>query len=291
LDFINAESLEHAVEVLADRGGDITVLAGGTDVMVDYLRGDSDPSALLHVRPISALEGLAANGRTEIGALTTHWSLTNDAHIRSEHASLAEAAGTVGGRQTQNVGTLAGNVVNASPAADTIPPLLVANAEVSLASATGTRRLPLSEFLIDRKLTARRPDELMTTISLERPAPGTGEVYLKLGRRSSMEVAIVGLAARIAFSDEGVAGDVRLAVCSAAPTPFRASEAESLLTGTSLPDEAVAEAGRLLQSAAAPIDDARASAAYRSRVLPALLRRAVAACRDRAGSVAGEVGS
>src|ERR1044071_1501944 len=115
MDFLDPRTLSAAPAALADRGPELTLLAGGTDVMVQYLRGDISPAGLLHVRGIPELNGIEANGRTVIGAATTYWQLMSDERMRVRHPALVESAATVGGRQTQNVGTVAGNVVNASP--------------------------------------------------------------------------------------------------------------------------------------------------------------------------------
>jgi len=283
LDFVDAHDLEEAWAILDERAPETTVLAGGTDVMVQYLRGEISPSTLLHIRNLRELKGVETKERTEVGALTTHWELMTHPHLHAEHRSLAEAAATVGGRQTQNVGTIAGNVVNASPAADLLPALLVAKADVTMESCEGKRVLGVSDFVVGRKQTALRPNELVTRISLERPGPRTGEVYLKVGRRRAMEVAVVGLAARLSFADDGAVSDARIAVCSVAPKPFRASEAEAALIGSRLERPAVDDAGRLLQEAARPIDDVRATATYRRRVLAPLLGEAVRISRGRAG--------
>jgi carbon-monoxide dehydrogenase medium subunit len=283
MDFVDARELPEALATLAERGEEATVLAGGTDVMVQYLAGELAPSTLLHVRGIDALRGISSNGATRLGALTTHWQLMTSPEIGRDHAALGEAAATVGGRQTQNAGTVGGNIVNASPAADLLPPLLVANASLTLQSTSGTRELPLDGFLLGRKQTARRADELLTAVALERPGPRTGETYLKIGRRRAMEVAIVGLAARLTFDEDGTVADARLAVCSVAPTAYRASEAEASLRGTRLEKDAVTAAVQLLAASASPIDDPRATATYRRRVLAPLLERAVASCKTRAG--------
>jgi carbon-monoxide dehydrogenase medium subunit len=283
MEFIDARELGEAFTVLDERGPEATVLAGGTDVMVQYLQGEISPPTLLHIRRVSELSGIEANGRSEIGALTTHWELVSDPTIRKEHPALAEAAATVGGRQTQNVGTIAGNIVNASPAADLLPALLVADGEVVLQSSRGTRALGLSAFLLGRRQTALEGNELVTRISLERPGPRSGEVYLKVGRRRAMEVAVVGLAVRLSFAEDGVVSEARVAACSVAPTPFRAPAAEEALVGSRLDDGAVSEAGLRLQESARPIDDVRATAAYRRAVLGSLLGPAVATCKARAG--------
>jgi aerobic carbon-monoxide dehydrogenase medium subunit len=284
MEFIDAHDVSEALDALDERGSEATVLAGGTDVVVQIHAGDLRPGALVHIRKLSELEGITANARTEIGALTTHWTLASSPLIRADHLALAEAALTVGGRQTQNIGTIAGNLVNASPAADLLPVLLVANAHVAVVGSGGDRSLPLEEFLVDRKRTALEPNELVASVSLERPGPRTGETYLKVGRRSAMEVALVGLAVQVRLDESDLVADARVAVGSVGPKAFRVLEAEAVLVGTRGEEAVVAEAGRLLQEAARPIDDVRGTAGYRRRVLPGLLARAVATSVDRARS-------
>ena len=280
--FIDATDLEGALEALQEHGSDLTVLAGGTDVMVQYLRGDVLPRGLLHIRRLPELKERSFGRRTVIGALTTHWQLMTDHGVLVRHPALAEAAATVGGRQTQNAGTIAGNLVNASPAADLLPVMLVSDGVVTLTNSEGSRALPVADFVLGRRSTARKPDELVTTISFEPLAEAAGESYLKIGRRHAMEVAIVGLAARLAFDVDGKVTDARFAIASVAPKAFRAHLAEQRLVGTKLDDESMREAAEQLRKAAQPIDDSRATADYRRRLLPALLRDAVTICRQRA---------
>ena len=144
------------------------------------------------------------------------------------------------------------------------------------------RDLPVADFVLGRRSTARKPDELVTGLSFEPLAESAGEVYLKIGRRHAMEVAIVGLAARLAFDADGKVTDARIALASVAPKAFRAHLAEQRLVGTKLDDESIREAAELVRQAAHPIDDARATADYRRRLLPGLLRDAVTICRRRA---------
>ncbi|MGH9296213.1 MAG: FAD binding domain-containing protein, partial [Acidimicrobiales bacterium] len=208
--------------------------------------------------------------------------LGTDPTICSRHPALAEAAATVGGWQTQAVGTLGGNICNASPAADTAPPLLVADSVLELTSSAGRRSVPVEEFFLGRRKIDRRPDELVTAVVLRPIGPGAGEAYLKVGRRGAMVVAVAGLAARLLFGKDGRIEDARVALCSVAPTPLRLREVEKVLVG-SVGSEAVVEAGAVLAAAVAPIDDARASGSYRRAVLAGLLERAVGLCRSRAG--------
>jgi carbon-monoxide dehydrogenase medium subunit len=280
--FIDAEDLPTALEALHELGSDLTVLAGGTDVMVQYLRGDVRPTGLLHVRRLSDLTGRSFGSRSWVGALTTHWRLVSDETVRRAHPALAEAAATVGGRQTQNVGTIAGNLVNGSPAADLVPVMLVSDGLVTLQSASGIRELPVADFVVGRRSTVRRPDELVTHLSFEPIGPLTAETYLKMGRRGAMEVAIVGIAARLRFGRDEVVTEARVALASVGPKAFRAGQVEARLVGTRLEDSVVREAGELLRQSAHPIDDPRATAAYRDRILPGLLQKALATCHVRA---------
>lgn len=278
-----AHDLDEALAVLAGSPKPVQVLAGGTDVGVQFLRGEIAPEHVLYIGGIEALRGITANGGLTLGALTTHRELAESPIVREEFAALAEAANQVGGRQTQNVGTVGGNVANASPAADLPPALLLADAEVRLASASGERTVALADFFLARRQTARRPDELVTALALERPRPRTSEAYVKLGRRRAMEIAIVGLAMRLSF-DEALEEivDARVAVCAAAYRSYRAPEAEAALIGSTLDEETLAKAGRLAAGLASPIDDVRASAEYRTRVIGSLTIRAAQRCCSRA---------
>lgn len=283
LEFRSVSSLGEALGLLSEWGLDAQPLAGGTDVMVQYLRGELRPKLLVHIERLPELAGVETeDGKVKLGALITHRRLARDTRLSRLLPALAQASRTVGGWQIQEVGTIVGNVCNASPAADTVPPLLTAGAVVHLASRAGARSLPLSAFILDRRKTARRPDELVTGVTVEPLPEHSAETYLKVGPRSGMEVALVGLAVRLTFGPDGTVSDARIAVCSVAPVPFRAAEAETVLRGSRLEPDAVAEAGEALRRAARPIDDARATAAYRRKVLGPLLARAVDQCRQRA---------
>lgn len=284
--FLNVRSLTVAYAELNRHGDEVTVLAGGTDLMVQTRAGQRRPKVWLGIANITELSGVerAESGRLEIGALTTHRALATDELVTDSLPALAAASATVGGWQTQEAGTLGGNICNASPAADTMPPLLVADACVTLGSSRGARTLPIDEFVLGRRETARRPDELLTAITVEPLAPRSAEVYLKVGPRSAMEVALVGLAVRLRANEDGTVDDIRVAAGSVAPVAFRATEAERMLIGSSLDPSVIAAAGDALAAAARPVDDTRASAAYRRRVLPGLLARAIERCRTQIGN-------
>jgi carbon-monoxide dehydrogenase medium subunit len=240
---------------------------------------------MLHVGHVDGLRRTRVeDGTVGIGALVTHIGLQRDEVVSARFPALAEAAATVGGWQTQAIGTLGGNVCNASPAADTMPPLLAADAVVELASARGLRTIPLEDFVVGRRQTTREPDELLTELRLPEPPPRTGAVYLKVAPRLAMEVALVGLAVRLTLDPSGAVHEARIAVCAASPRPFRARTAEVPLQGAIPDDRAIRAAGELLAEEVRPIDDARATARYRRRVLPALLARAIGLCQSRAAA-------
>lgn len=283
-------SVGEALDLLGSLGSGTAVLAGGTDLMVQFLRGQVAPEHVVFIGALDdELRGVSADGAIRIGALTPHRDLATNRVLRREMPGLVEAAAQVGGWQTQNVGTIGGNICNASPAADLPPTLLVADASVTLRDRAGERSLPLVDFFLGRRATQRRPDELLTAVTVPRTAAATGDVYLKIGRRRAMEIAIVGMAMRLTF-DERIETvlDARIAICAAAPRPFRAAEAERRLVGTRLDASSLAEAGRLAAAAASPIDDLRASAAYRTWLIASLVARAAAACRRRAAGENGE---
>ncbi|HSJ28538.1 MAG TPA: xanthine dehydrogenase family protein subunit M [Acidimicrobiia bacterium] len=280
--FISPTTTGEALAALQELGSSATILAGGTDIMVQLQAGQIHPETILHIGNLDDLRGIdRTDTAVGLGSLVTHHQVGIDAYLSRRLRALAEACSTVGGWQTQEVGTLGGNVCNASPAADTIAPLLVADASVTLASTGGTRSMPLVDFILGRRSTAARPEELLTRLDVTPCEAGTGEVYVKVAPRTAMEVAVVGLAVRLSMTD-GTVTDARIAATAVAPVPFRSSAAEQALIGSRLEVEAVEEASRLLAAEARPIDDARASASYRKMVLQRLVGRAVDTAKSRA---------
>lgn len=280
----SVDSFGEALQVLAAEGGDCQVLAGGTDVMIQLQRREIDPPLLLHIERLAELRGICGDGAAvTLGPLVTHRQLAVGA-LGARYRAIAEAAATVGGLQTQSIGTIGGNLCNASPAADTVPALLVHDAEVTLQSASAQRTMAADDFIVGRRATRRSPDELLTGITLAAPPLRTGDTYLKVGRRGAMEVAIVGLAVRLSFDEAGLITGARIALASVGPRPVRAPEAEAALTGRRPGDkESVRAAALAALDRTHPIDDVRGSADYRRRVIPGLLQRAVEVCAKRAG--------
>lgn len=277
--FCRATSLDEALDARNEWGDDGQVLAGGTDLVVQYLHGEIAPPVLIHIEGIESLSNVTFDERTSIGALTSHRALATTPSLMERHPALTSASAKVGGWQTQVKGTIGGNICNASPAADTLPALLIADAHVTIASMAGERRLLLDDFLLGRRSTALGPNELLTSVEIEPLPPDSAEVYLKLGRRGAMDVAIVGLAMRLGFASDGSVEFARIATCAVGPRARRVPAAESAIVGSDLGEAALDEASEAITSNATPIDDARATANYRRRMLGRLLRQAVKQCQ------------
>jgi CO/xanthine dehydrogenase FAD-binding subunit len=224
---------------------------------------------------LSGIQDDGAGGLV-IGALTT-WAQIAEADLPAPLACLRQAAGQVGGRQVQNAGTIGGNLCNASPAADGVPPLLALDAVVELTGPGGTRRLALADFLKGPRRTARAADEVLTAIRIPGAALAGRSAFEKLGARAYLVISIAMVAVRVTARD-GQAAQVALAVGACGPVACRLPRAEAALTGLPLADLGRAARALDLTDALAPLDDIRASAAYRRAAVPELLARALERC-------------
>jgi len=280
-DLVVVRDLRHLLDVLAENPG-ARIVAGATDVIPFMRAGKWQPRLLVDITRIADLRYCReAAGWFEIGALATHSDLAASPLLRARGTALAEAAASVADPQIRARATVGGNICTASPAADTVPALLILDAELALRSSTGERRLPLRSFLLGPGKTALGPSEVLTSIRFQMPPRDAGTSFLKLGRRQAMAISLVSAAALIRATD-GTIGDGRLALGSVAPTVVRCPSAESRLEGaTGSPSEFAAAAGRIADSIA-PIDDVRASAAYRRVTAITLAERALASAWERA---------
>ena len=258
MDVVTPRTLDEALRLKAERP-DARCILGGTDVLVELTFGESRPEAIVNLAELVELRGWSwEDGRFRLGAALTYTEAMA-APLAHELPALAEASRTVGSPQIRNRGTIGGNLGTASPAGDALPPLLAERAEVELASVRGVRTLPLEEFLLGVKRTALAPDELVTAVHLT-PCGGP-QTFMKVGVRNAMVIAICSLCVVV----DREAGEVRAAFGSAAETARRVTV--PLDEAPSLPDAVVA--------AAAPIDDVRATAAYRRHALRVLAGRAL----------------
>lgn len=265
--------------MLAASGGQI--LAGGTDfypALGDLLPQGNviDISALREIRGISF-----DKDHVRIGGLTT-WTEVIRTPLPRSFDALKQAAREVGSLQIQNRGTVAGNLCNASPAADGVPPLLALDAEVELASATSTRRIPLKHFITGNRKTQRRTDEILAAVLIPRAIENAASSFLKLGARRYLVISISMIAAVVETDDEDRVSDARVAVGSCSVAARRLEELEKDLLGTKMGQGI----GSLVQpkhlSRLSPIDDIRATAVYRLDASLTLVRRALELCVGRA---------
>jgi CO/xanthine dehydrogenase FAD-binding subunit len=275
--YARPSNLDDALALLAESGA--RIIAGGTDI---YPGAGERPlqGGYVDVSNISALRGVRLDGDSvRIGAATT-WSDIARADLPPAFDALKVAARDVGAVQIQNRGTIAGNLCNASPAADGAPPLLILDAEVELASRRGTRRLPLDVFIDGVRRTLLAPDEVMIAIVTPLPASTMRSAFFKLGARRYLVISIAMVAVALDVV-EGLVRDARIAVgaCSAVAQRMRQAERRLIGAPASSGLGALIEAKDLLQLT--PIDDIRASADYRHDAALTLLRRAIDACALR----------
>ncbi len=283
-------SLDEALALLAELGNEAGIVAGGTDLVVAARGGRRPlPTALVAIHRLSelALISTSPSSGVALGALVTHADLERSDLVRRRWTALADAAALVGSPATRHIGTLGGNLCNASPAMESGAPLLVYDATVELRSASGTRSLPLADFLLGPARTALAPGELLTGVTVPPlPAGRVGSAYLRLDYRAAMEIAVVGAAALVALDTDGRCTEARIALTAVAPTVVRAADAETALRGQLPTAEHVAIAAARAAAAARPIDDVRATARYRTAMVPVIVRRVIELALKRAEEAA-----
>jgi carbon-monoxide dehydrogenase medium subunit len=282
LEYHEPTSLAEAVDLGARFGDEGRFLAGGTDLVIQMRRGKVAPRHLVSLHRVPGLDTIAVNGDVGLGALVTHRAVERFAGFGGRLRALVEGAEVIGGHQVRNVGTVGGNVVNASPAADVVPVLLGLDATVECLSPDGARTLPLERFLLGPGQTARRPGELVTTLRFALPGGEWATAFLKAGRRRAMEISVVCVAACLTVDGRRErCVDARIALGAVAPTTMRARAAERGLAGAPLTEAAFREAGRAAAAECRPISDVRASARYRTLLVETLVARALARCLAR----------
>jgi CO/xanthine dehydrogenase FAD-binding subunit len=275
-----ASSVEEAVHQLA---GGARAVAGGTDLVVGARQGKAPlPESIVAIHRLEQLRHLEEDGEAlRMGALVTHARLAADATVRSRLTALADASAIVGSHSTRVIGTIGGNLMNASPAMETGGPLLCFGSTVRLRSEAGTRTLAVDELLAGPGRTTAQPGELLEEVRVPLPGPGTGSAYVRLEYRRQMEIAVVGATAVVRVEGGRVA-DAAVAITALAPTIRRVSDAEAALTGSDGGAGPVAAAAQALAAASQPISDVRGSAGYRSAMAAVIGRRAIEVAIARA---------
>lgn len=276
--YFEPTTLSKVFEILAEEGERASLLAGGTDLLVRMKKGEITPPALVNLKRIRGLEQIATEPgeNLRIGALAPIAAVENSPLVNSSHPILAQAAGLLGTPSIRNLATLGGNVGRASPASDTVPPLIVLGARVAIEGPQGKRELDLEDLFSGPGTTTLAPGEVITSFFLPKMASYSVATYEKLGRRAGVDIALVGVAVLLTLDVRGYeVKDARIALAAVAPVPLRAKRAEEVLLSGSLTEERMKEAARVAAEDSSPITDMRASASYRKEMVKALTVRAL----------------
>lgn len=273
--YLRPKNLEEALKFLDKYGEEAKLLAGGTDLIVKMKDGVVKPKYVIdssHLRELKFI--LRGNGVIKIGALTTLREIETSPIIQEHVHVLSDAVKKMASWQIRNLGTIGGNLCNASPAADTAPPLLVLEAKLKLTSYEGERIVPIDQFFTGPGETVLKSNELLTEIQIPITLKDSGSAFLKLGRRAAYTLSIVSVAALVTVEDR-VFRDVRIALGSVAPTPIRARKTEDKFRWLPVTEEVIKENCNHVVEDISPISDVRASAEYRREMSIVLTKRAL----------------
>jgi carbon-monoxide dehydrogenase medium subunit len=302
-EYFKPQTVQEAITLMEKFKGEAMYVAGGTDVMVQVRQKKVQPKALISLRNIKEL---SYRDGPVLGSATTHREIEKDEFARKNLSALHDAVCRLGSTQIRNVATVAGNICNAAPSADTACPLLVLDARLTIAGPQGERQVDLDEFFVGPSKTVMQQGELVKEIRMPSFGVNTGSAYIKHTRRQAMDLPIVGVAARMTlnrsdvrckdmlctvapmsqifslFAEEELRCDeVRIAMGVVAPRPMRAKKAEAVLKGKVLSDKLVLEASEIAASEASPRDSIRGEAWYRSEMVKVLVKRAIMKAIDR----------
>ncbi|PWH12980.1 MAG: hypothetical protein DDG60_11230 [Anaerolineae bacterium] len=281
-EYVNAVSIEQATQILAQKGAAARLIAGGTDLILELERGlRPGIETVIDISRIPGLDriSLDEDGFIHLGALVTHNHCAASKLIREKAYPLARAAWEVGAPQIRNRGTIAGNLITASPANDTITPLMALDASVTLQSVRGSRQVKLRDFYMGVRKTIMQPDEMLVEISFKGLEANQKGTFIKVALRRAQAISVVNLAIVLTLHGKTVQ-QASLTLGAVAPTIIHAEETEAFLIGKELTEEVIAQAALLTQNAARPIDDIRASADYRREMVRVFTMRGLKSLRD-----------
>jgi CO/xanthine dehydrogenase FAD-binding subunit len=282
-EYFAPNTLEAVLNLLAERGENAHVMAGGTDVMVKMTHGLLKPKAIISLYEIEGMNKIrfdAKEGLT-IGATARLAEVASHPDVLNRYPALSEAILTMANCEVRNMGTVAGNLCNAAPSADTAPPLITMGAEVTLASVKGERRLSLDKFFKGPGRTAMEPGEIMTSIHVPPPPPKSGAAYKRISARCGVDIAAVGVGVMAFFNGESCK-EAKIVLGAVAPIPMRATKTEDLMSGQAWTRGLIEQGGEKAAEEAKPISDVRATAEWRKQMVAVLTRRALEEAHERA---------
>ena len=279
-DYIAVETIAEACGVLAEHGADARVLAGGTDLLIEWRRASTKvPKVVLDISRVPDLGGIAeSDGSLTLGPLVTHADLQRSDLVGKFAPLLGSAAAAIGSPQIRARGTVGGNLMNAAACADTVPPLIALGATVTLQSKAGTRQLALVDLFLKPYQTQATPDELLTCIRFPKLPSGARSAFIKLGRRNALSISRLSVAAILRIGEDGSITEARIVPGATFPTWKRVPEAEQMLLGKKPAQELFAAAGQKVSEEMIKATGRRWSTEYKEPVIAVLVRRALEEC-------------
>jgi len=279
-------SIEDCLKLLAERGPEAKLVAGGTDLLPQMKNGLIKPAAVIDLSGVADLRVLRREDGAglRVGASVAAREIELDPYTRSAYPALAESGALVGSVQIRNLATVGGNLCNAAPSADMAPPLVALDAEAVIAGPKGRRRVPMAAFFTGVRQTVLGPDELLVEFVIPSPGPRSGGSYLRHTPRRELDIAVVGVASQVTLRDGGVCAKARIALAAVAPVPLRATAAEQSLEGQAVTPDRIKRAADLAIEAARPISDQRGSADFRRHLVRVLTRRTLTTALARASA-------
>ena len=285
-DYVAPRSAEEVVTLLAGKNGDAHILSGGTDLLVQLREGRRKAKLVIDIKNIPELTQITFDPRNglRIGAAASCSQICSDLHVSKYYPGLIDGIRLIGGVQIQNRASVGGNLCNASPAADSIPALIVHHALCHITGPNGSRILPVEEFCLAPGKNALQAGELLAFIEVPAPKEKFGAGYLRFIPRNEMDIAVVGAGASVVLDSDGKRFvSARIALGAVAPTPLLASDAGDFLSGKAITREIVKEAAHMAQSIAKPITDLRGTVEHRKHLCAVLVERALDKAIERAG--------
>ena len=285
LQFEAPETVEDAVRLLADAGGEAKPLAGGTDLLVQLRTDFVRPGLIVDLKRIPALiDVTVTDEEVRVGAAVSGFTLGKNEAVKAAWPGVVEALELIGSTQIQGRASLGGNLCNGSPAADSVPALIAAGAVAEIAGPGGTRSLPVEDVITGPGQLALGPGEIVVSFVMPNPPPRSGDAYLRFIPRTEMDIAVVGAGVALTLDEAGVCTHARLGLGAVAPTPLLVEDGAKALIGTKVDDDALANLAAAASAACNPIDDKRGTIEYRVKVAGVLARRAALIALERARS-------
>jgi carbon-monoxide dehydrogenase medium subunit len=276
-------TLESAVALLAGAQGSAQILAGGTDLLVRMKSGVSEPDLVVDIKRIDGMHAITAeNGGWRIGAAVPGAALGEHAGVAADWPGVVEALELIGSTQIQGRATMAGNLCNASPAADSVPAMIAAEAVARVVGPNGTRDVAVGDIPVAPGKTSLTRGEIVASIFLPPRPAHSGDAYLRFIPRTEMDIAVVGVGVSLTLDAAGTCTAARVALGAVAPTALLVERAAAVLIGTKVDDAALAKLAAVCSAACKPIDDKRGTIEFRTKVAGVLARRAAAIALQRA---------